>query len=60
MLPLAGEAGELKDEGMETPMKGQLKTVRANIRKSNADKLIVVFQDFILILLFMSFSPPAI
>jgi hypothetical protein len=45
---------------METPMKDQLRTVRANIRKSNADKLIVVLQDFILILLFMSFSPPAI
>lgn len=56
----AGEAGELEDEGMETSMKDQLKTVRANKRKSNADKLIVVLQDFILILLFMSFSPLAI
>jgi hypothetical protein len=60
MLPLARETGELKDEGMETPVKGQMRTVGANIRKTNADMLIVVFQDFILILLFMSFSPPAI
>ena len=42
MLLLAGE-------DMETPVKSQLRTVRANIRKSNADKLIVVFKDFILI-----------
>ena len=49
MLPLAEEAGELKDEGMEMPMKSQLGTVRANIIKSNADKLTVLLQDFILI-----------
>jgi hypothetical protein len=53
-------ACELEDEAMETSMKDQLRTVGAIIRKSKADKRIVVFQELILILLFMSCSPPTI
>jgi hypothetical protein len=41
-------------------VKGQLRTVRVNIRKSNTDMLIVVFRDFIIIPLFLSFYIPVI